>query len=166
VQAIHYFANTSQLFLQDVMARGGELRPQDQIMLTIEYENPESGTEQVEEYAFTLGEMQAGARNVRKGLVLMRFIDGLAWMAQREYQGPGGYYARSGSPGTWSDPDAYGECQTGREQLTQMSEGIDDDPEVRRVLSLWDRYCARFEQARNPVRRQPGQRDAWPSAAE
>ena len=167
VQAIHYFANTSQLFLQDVMARGGELNPEDQIMLTIEYENPETGTEQVEEYAFTLGEMQAGQRNVKKGLVLMRFIDGLAWMSQRQYQGPGGYYSGyRGSPGTWNDPEAFGECQTGRQQLEQMSRGIDDDPEVRRVLALWDRYCSRFEAARNPVRRQPGQRDAWPSAAE
>jgi Ca-activated chloride channel family protein len=167
VQAIHYFANTSQLFLQDVMARGGELRPEDQIMLTIEYEHPETGAEQVEEYAFALGEMQAGERNVKKGLVLMRFIDGLAWMSQRQYQGPARmHFGKVGSPGTWNDPEAYAECQTGREQLEQMARGIEDDPEVRRVKSLWDRYCARFEQTRSPVRRQPGQRDAWPSAAE
>ena len=42
MQAIHYFANTSQLFLSDLMARGGRLRPEDQVMLTIEYEDPET----------------------------------------------------------------------------------------------------------------------------
>ena len=41
VQAIHYFANTSQLFLSDLMARGGALRPQDDVMLRVEYEERE-----------------------------------------------------------------------------------------------------------------------------
>lgn len=166
VQAIHYFANTSQLFLQDLMAKGGTLKENDQIMLTIEYEHPETGAEQVEEYAFTLGQMQAGQRNVMKGLVLMRFIDGLAWMSQRQYQGPGGYYGQRGEAGSWSDPEAWGECQRGRGQLEEMSREITDDPEVRRVLGLWDKYCSRFERTRTPVRRQPGQPDAWPGASD
>jgi len=161
VQAIHYFANTSQLFLQDLMARGGPELAQDQIMLTIEYEDPETGQAQEEEYAFTLGELRAGQRNVEKGRLLMRFIDGLAWMAG--HAPPGGYGYGSVGPGSIDHPEAYAECARGRDELGAMARSIDDDPEVRRVLGLWERYCSRYEAARNPVRRSPPP-DAWPGA--
>ncbi len=161
VQAIHYFAGTSQLFLQDLMARGGPGLAEDQIMLTIEYQDPESGQAQEEEYAFTLGELRVGQRNVEKGRLLMRFIDGLAWMAGRG--APGGYGYGAAAPGSVDHPEAHAECGRGRDELGAMARGIDDDPEVRRVLGLWDRYCSRYEAPRNPVRRSPPP-DAWPGA--
>lgn len=159
VQAIHYFANTSQLFLADVMARGKRLRPQDQIMLTIEYEDPESGTKMVEERAFSLGEIEREAYNLRKGRLLIGWADRLALMASR----PAPMGSRP-SAGAWEDADGWQQCEQGKADLRDMSQGM-NDPEVTRVLSLWDKFCSRYEQPRNPVRRTPGSGpDGWPSA--
>jgi Ca-activated chloride channel family protein len=160
VQAIHYFANTSQLFLSDLMARGGKLRPQDQIMLTIEYEDPETGTEMVEERAFTLGEiLQEDAFNVRKGRLLIGWADRLAMLANRPAPSGRGVMA-----GSWDDPDGWQACDAGRTELATIATGL-SDPESSRVLALWDKFCSRYERPRNPVRREPGvQQDAWPGA--
>lgn len=159
VQAIHYFANTSQLFLSDLMARGKKLRPQDQIMLTIEYEDPESGQKMVEERAFTLGDIEREAYNLRKGRLLIGWADRLALMASRPQPMGSGPIA-----GGWIDPDGYQQCEQGKSDLRDMAQGM-NDPEVTRVLSLWDKYCARFEQPRNPVRRVPASDPGgWPSA--
>ncbi|MBZ5711546.1 vWA domain-containing protein [Nannocystis pusilla] len=159
VQAIHYFANTSQLFLSDVMARGGRLRPQDQIMLTIEYEDPESGQKMLEERAFSLAEIEREAYNIRKGRLLIAWADRLALMASRPQ--PIGTRPVAGA---WIDADGWQQCEQGKADLRDMSQGM-NDPEVTRVVSLWDKFCARYEQPRNPVRRTPAaQPDGWPSA--
>ncbi len=160
VQASHYFANTSQLFLSDVMARGGKLRPQDQIMLTIEYEDPETGTAMVEERAFTLGEvLQEDSFNVRKGRLLIGWADRLAQLATRPQ--PGGWGV---AEGTWDDPEGWQTCDTGRGELSALAQGM-NDPEANRVLSLWDKFCARYERPRSPVRRDPAASpNAWPGA--
>jgi Ca-activated chloride channel family protein len=159
VQAIHYFANTSQLFLSDLMARGKKLRPQDQIMLTIEYEDPESGQKMLEERAFNLGDIEREAYNVRKGRLLIAWADRLALLASRPApmgQGP--------SAGGWIDPDGYQQCEMGKSDLRDMAQGM-NDPEVTRVLSLFDKFCSRYETPRNPVRRTPAdQSGGWPSA--
>jgi Ca-activated chloride channel family protein len=160
VQAIHYFANTSQLFLSDLMARGGSFRAQDGVMLTIEYEDPESGEARVEEYAFTLGDIAEESRNVRKGRLVMRFVDGLAAMAAMGE--PGRWAPRAG---TWEDAEAFAACEDGRADLQRRSEGLNDDPEVRRVIGLWDKYCARYSAPRRPVRR-PAADDNWPGAVQ
>lgn len=160
VQSIHYFANTSQLFLSDLMARGGKLRPQDQIMLTIEYEDPETGVETIEERAFTLGEIaQEDAFNVRKGRLLIGWADRLAQMATRPTPAGRGLMA-----GSWDDPDGWQACDTGRTELGALAQGL-TDPEAARVLSLWDKFCSRYERPRNPVRRDPvAPPDSWPGA--
>jgi Ca-activated chloride channel family protein len=161
VQAIHYFANTSQLFLADLMARGGRMRPQDSIMLTIEYDDPETGDAMVEEFAFGLGDIAgAGApgRNLAKGRMLIHFIDGLAAMATRPL--PSSW---STTRESWTDPDAFAMCQQGRDDLAKMSSTIADDPEVTRVTSLWDRYCTRFSRPNGAVRRASPE-NGWPAA--
>jgi len=161
VQAIHYFANTSQLFLSDLVARGGRLRPQDDVMLTIEYQDAESGDPRFEEYAFNLGEIQnESAFNVLKGRLIMAWIDMLALMASRPV--PSVY---GGTQGTWEDEEGYGLCYEGGQELHRLAKGLEETPEVRRVLSLWDKYCARYERPRRPVRRSPvPEQDTWPSA--
>ncbi|MEX1365747.1 MAG: VWA domain-containing protein [Nannocystaceae bacterium] len=158
VQAIHYFANTSQLFLSDLMARDGQLRGQDGVMLTIEYEDPETGDDMVEEYAFELAEITAASRNVRKGRLVMSFVDGLAWMASRPVPGVRGH-----GDGSWEDSDASEACDAGRQELASLAEGLGDDPEVVRVQGLWDRYCARYARPRRPVERPVP--DTWPGAS-
>ena len=161
VQAIHYFANTSQLFLSDLMARGGALRPQDDIMLSIEYQDPESGEQLVEEYAFNLGEvLQNEPYNTRKGKLIIAWIDMLAIMAERA--APARYSYQSGS---WDDAEAYGMCEDGKEQLHVFSEGLEEDPEVRRVLQLWDKYCMRYAVPEKPVSPTHRKRNPkWPGA--
>lgn len=161
VQAIHYFANTSQLFLSDLMARGGKLRPQDQIMLTIEYEDPETGTQMVEERAFTLAEaLQEDAFNVRKGRLLIGWADRLAQLASRPPPPGRGLMA-----GSWDDPDGWQACDAGRADLGAMAQSM-SDPEATRVLALWDKFCSRYERPRNPVRRDPSVApQAWPGAS-
>lgn len=160
VQAIHYFANTSQLFLSDLMAKGGKLRPQDSIMLTVEYEDPDSGDAMVEEFAFNLGEIGNEGRNIKKSRMLIRFIDGLAAMAARPL--PSSWSAERGA---WIDEDANGMCDAGRTDLQRMSAGIEGDPEVKRVTGLWDHYCARFDRPRSGgATRRASPEQGWPSA--
>jgi von Willebrand factor type A domain len=161
VQAIHYFANTSQLFLSDLMAKGGTLRGQDSIMLTVEYEDPESGDAMVEEFAFDLGEITEESKNIRKSRMLIHFVDGLASMAARPL--PSSWGTERGS---WIDEDASAMCEQGRVDLQRMSSGIEGDPEVKRVNSLWDHYCARFDRPRQggAIRRASPQQ-GWPAAS-
>jgi Ca-activated chloride channel family protein len=160
VQAIHYFANTTQLFLSDLQARDGVLRKDDGIMLSVEYEDPETGKQLKEEYAYRLGDIVGKAKNVGKARITMAFIDMLAQMAGRPL--PATY---RGVVGAWNDPESYGACENGTAELNRLAKTVSDDPEVKRVLELWGKYCSRYERPRRPVRRQvPPQPSAWPGA--
>jgi Ca-activated chloride channel family protein len=161
VQEIHYFANTSQLFLSDLMAREGGLRSQDWVMMSIEYENPETGKKQKEDYAFHLGNIAGVSNNVAKARLIMTFIDMLAQMAAR----PISHGTYRNTAGSWQDPDGWTLCQDGGEELNHLAKDIAGDGEVQRVLELWQKYCARYERPRHPVKRQiiPGD-DSWPGA--
>jgi Ca-activated chloride channel family protein len=160
VQAIHYFANTTQLFLSDLMARGGKMRPQDSIMLTVEYDDPETGDAMVEEFAFELGDISETQRNLAKGRLLIHFVDNLALMASRPL--PGSW---STSRESWADPDAFEMCGRVDAELETMARGIDGDPEVQRVLGLWDRHCSRFVRvASSGAVRRASPEQGWPAA--
>jgi Ca-activated chloride channel family protein len=160
VQAIHYFANTSQLFMSDLMARGGALRPEDDVMLTIEYQDPETGEELFEEYAWNLGEIEAEAYNIGKGRFVMAWVDMLAQMAARPLPPSYGY-----DKGSWADAEGWQACDDGRRELERLAGGIEKDLEVRRIFDLWDKYCSRYDRPRNPVKRQFVQpEDSWPGA--
>src|SRR5688572_16469374 len=77
VQAVHYFANTSQLFLSDLKMQGGGVPVQDDIMLSIEYEDPESGRARVEEFSFRLGDVVGRAPNLDKASYVDAFARSL-----------------------------------------------------------------------------------------
>jgi Ca-activated chloride channel family protein len=145
VQAIHYFANTSQLFLSDLKTRYGGLSTQDDIMLTIEYEDPETLTKQVEEYAFNLGTILGESRNVRKAQLVNRFVRAVGSMAERPM--PAQYAYR---PAAWYDDGAWSECAVVRNELASLAQGQQDDPEVLRVQGLWDRFCGRYATPAEP----------------
>ncbi len=161
VQEIHYFAGTSQLFLSDLMARGSVLRPEDWVMLSIEYSDPDSNEALVEEYAFNLGEIQGQVKNVQKARVIMAWVDMLALMAERPVPSR---YSNAG-PSGWEDPDGWQKCQDGREELGRLSKEVVDDPEIQRVMQLWQKYCSRYERPRHPVKREVVPQDkSWPGA--
>lgn len=160
VQEIHYFANTSQLFLSDLMARGGKLRPEDSVMLTIEYKDPETNEELMEEYAFNLGQMSSQTKNVKKARVIMAWIDMLAQMASRPTPSRYSYNAEG-----WLDAEGWTRCNEGRQELSRLAAPVKNDREVRRVMELWEKYCSRYERPRNPVKRQVvGMEESWPGA--
>ncbi|MCP4676406.1 MAG: VWA domain-containing protein [Deltaproteobacteria bacterium] len=162
VQEIHYFAGTSQLFLSDLMARGGKLRHQDEVMLSIEYKDPETNEELLEEYAFNLGELTRRTRNVKKARMIMTWIDMLAQMAARPVPPS---YRRGGQAGGLEDAEGWGKCEDGKSELARLSSDVKNDPEIRRIQELWEKYCARYERPRNPVKRQiVAPNDSWPSA--
>jgi Ca-activated chloride channel family protein len=165
VQAIHYFAGTDQLFLSDLMAKKGTLETRDDIMLTVEYEHPESGAKQVEEFAFNLGRIRGPAHNLGKGRLLMSFIDGVKDIELTHQNN------RS------QDPEyAARQCYNGQTSLRDQADQLRRDPEVDRVLSLWKDYCQRYPEAvrsvqlRHPepqhgMQRQPPRgNDVWPNA--
>jgi Ca-activated chloride channel homolog len=156
VQPVHYFAGTSQLFLADVMAKRGDLRNDDWMMLEIEYEHPDTGAKNVERFAFRLGAMAGDSRNARKGRLVMKFAEGLGWMAQRPTP------LRAGAAvGSWEDDEAAWECYRRRDELRAMST-VSGDPEVERLLGLWDTYCTRFATPRSAA--PGGAATGWPGA--
>ena len=159
VQPVHYFAGTSQLFLADVLARKGKIRDGDMLMLGIEYSHPESGASMVEEHAFRLGDLPRESKNVQKARLIVEFVAGLEWMAGRAP--PSG--KASGAPGGWSDDEASAKCSTHQAKLAELARGVQDDPEARRVLELWSRYCQRFEPPRDRGAR-PTPPGGWPGA--
>jgi Ca-activated chloride channel homolog len=165
VQSIHYFAGTNQLFLSDVVTRDGILRTDDALMLTIEYKDPETDQARVEEYALDLGDLRQQSFNVKKGRLVMSFVDGLKDIAAHTPDSV--RYA----PGQWIDPDAAEQCARGKESLRAQRQALPSDREVDRIVALWDRFCARYPERtiepapRTPVRRPPPTgRDVWPSA--
>jgi hypothetical protein len=159
VQAVHFFADTSQLFFADVEGWEGKLRPQDDIMLEIEYLHPETGEQMVEEYAFNLGEISQARGNVHKAELVMHFIEGIQRQA---FRGPPSQW--SSRAGTWRDADALTECANTRADLAELAPA-GRDPEVARIVQLWDGYCSRFEgQATGRPARKDVRDDRWPSA--
>jgi hypothetical protein len=112
-----------------------------------------------EEMAFSIGDMMAEPRNVRKARVIMTFIDMLAVMAERP--SPAGY----GGVGSWEDPEGWQRCEEGKAELTRLSESVASDPEIARVNQLFEKYCARYERPRNPIKRRVvAPAESWPSA--
>lgn len=161
VQAVHFFADTSQLLLADLEAWQGELRPQDDLMLEVEYQHPETGQTLVEDHVLRIGELTERDANVRKAEVVMQFVEALQRQTQRG--APAGWQPR---PGTWLDAAALEECTQTRQDLRELAAGS-RDPEVTRVLSLWDGYCARFEgNAGGRPGRKPADERGWPGATQ
>src|SRR5690606_21046567 len=121
VQAVHFFADTSQLLLADLEAWEGTLRPQDDLMLEIEYQHPETGQVLVEDHVMSLGELTEHADNVRKGELVMTFIEAIERQARRG--APAGWRPK---PGTWLDAAALEECSQTRADLRELAAGSRD----------------------------------------
>jgi hypothetical protein len=142
------------------MAKGNRLREQDSVMLSVMYRNPETDSPATEQFAFNLGEIaKNGSKMVKKGRLVMSFIDGLADTVRSE---PVRWDPRLGG---WVDSHASAQCQRGQSSLADQARWFSNDVEVERVVGLWDQYCSRYESLRKPMRRNPPTgADVWPSA--
>ncbi len=75
VQPIHYYAGTTQLFLQDLQMNG---RPvgSDPVTLTVEWKDVKSGAARTQAFTTTVGALlESDPRNMRKARALMSWTD-------------------------------------------------------------------------------------------
>jgi Ca-activated chloride channel family protein len=170
VQAVHYFAGTSQMFLSDLTTRDGRVPSEDDLMLTIEYQDPEHGSPRIEEFAWNIGQITASGGNLRKAQLIATFSEQLQHITAlpvADYQPVRyGYHVQ----------EASGRCADTQRQLESLAGPLRNDPEVRRVESLWSQFCSRYPVAAikepQPEPRQPRQprnndyapKDSWPGA--
>ncbi len=76
VQPIHYYAGTSQLFLQDLVLKDGRVVPTDPIELEIRFHDAVTGAEGTKLFRTTVGRMLAAdPHNVRKARALHAWTD-------------------------------------------------------------------------------------------
>ncbi len=119
VQPIHYYADTTQLFLQDLRIRDGRLVRTDPVVMRIEYRDAATGEPEVQELRTTVGALLDGdPHNLRKGKALMAFSDLVMAQALR------------------ADPCA-GPLDTYRERASLLS----DDAEIAYVNGLVGKTC-------------------------
>ena len=75
IQPIHYYAGTSQVFLQD-LAIDGKPKRGDKVTLTVSYRDAQTGEPAKRVFRTTVGDMlDADPHNVRKGKALMAWTD-------------------------------------------------------------------------------------------
>lgn len=158
VAPIHYFAGTSQMFLSDLTARDGAFPANDDIMLTIEYTDPESGRARIEEFAWNLGEIRETGSNLRKAQLVSTFARRLQKLSVRPVPNVYREYAHS-----WVDPGADSECRAAQAELSRIAAPISADPEVARVQGLFQTFCDRYQPDVIAHRGLPP-RTAWPDA--
>jgi Ca-activated chloride channel family protein len=78
VQPIHYYAGTTQLFLQDLRVRDGAVVPTDAVEFLAEWTDARTGEPLKKSWRTTVGALLASdPRNVDKGLTLMAWSDAL-----------------------------------------------------------------------------------------
>ena len=76
IQPIHYYAGTSQVFLQDLTIKDGRVRAEDPITLTIRYRNAQNGEPEKRVFKTTVGQMvKSDPHNVHKAQTLMAWTD-------------------------------------------------------------------------------------------
>ncbi len=75
VQPIHYYAGTTQLFLQDLQIKGRPV-PNDPVTLTVEWKDVASGAARTQAFTTTVGALlESDPRNMRKARALMGWTD-------------------------------------------------------------------------------------------
>lgn len=140
VQPISYFANTSQLFLLDLL---GEAKADQSFGVKVEYSDPISGEAKVDNFNASAGALRReGQQNVAKARLLMAFaglLEKTSLPGNRPYSGWNG----KASPSSAQRSDGKKYCA---EALTAIGEQnkIYSDQETAYVLDLTNKYCSRF----------------------
>jgi len=76
VQEVHFHANTSQLFLQELRAAPGGINPYEELRLEATWEDPASGAQRSQTLRFRVSDLlSADDRNTRKALALMGWAE-------------------------------------------------------------------------------------------
>ncbi len=76
VQPINYYANSSQLFLQDLKVRGSGPVPSDVVTFTAEWKDPSTSAARTQRWSTTVGDLLAADQhNLRKARALMAWTD-------------------------------------------------------------------------------------------
>ncbi len=123
IQPINYYAGTSQVFLQDLTIRGGDLKRGDKVTMSISYRDAVTGEPEKRTFRTTLGAMvDADPHNVRKAQALMAWTDMLLANAM-------------GGDACGASMDAYG----------MRASGVADDAEVGYVNGLVRTMCGEFQ---------------------
>lgn len=76
VQPIHYYAGTTQLFLQDLQMKGKKPVTTDPVTFLIHYTDPDTGEARSQSWQTSVGTLlESDPRNVNKGQALMAWTD-------------------------------------------------------------------------------------------
>lgn len=141
VQAIHYFANTSQLFLLDLIGKFKEENPK--FTLKMEFEEPSTGNKKVETVTRTLSEIQKnGTDNVNKARLIMAFADLLEKTALPGKRPYGGWWNQR--------PEGVKDKAAGKKLCTEAQFKMKalaaqySDGDTKYVMDLADKYCSRY----------------------
>lgn len=141
VQPIHYFANTSQLFLLDLAGAIKEEQPR--FTLKMEFEDPRSGENKVETVTRSLQEIQANGRdNVAKARLIMSFADLLEKTALPGNRPYGGWWPRNNAD-VKDKAEGKKLCEKSLAEMRTQSSQF-SDTETRYVTGLAEKYCSRY----------------------
>jgi len=140
VQPIHYFANTAQLFLLDLLGQG---TAEDSYGVQIEYTDPLSNQVKTENFSASAASLRgAGQENVAKGRLLMAFADLLDKTSLPGSRPYAGWYAKAEPTGSQK---AVGKQACAQAQTAMADQSrIYSDQETSYVVDLANKYCARF----------------------
>ncbi|MCA9570022.1 MAG: VWA domain-containing protein, partial [Myxococcales bacterium] len=130
IQPIHYYAGTSQVFLQDLKMRSGRPPTKDPVKLEVSWRDARTGEPEKRVFSLTVGQMlESDPHNVRKARALMAFSDVML--------------ARSMS----------GDCEEAYGTFSSRTDGLGDDAEIAYVAGLAQKVCpsVRGEWTTRPV---------------
>lgn len=161
VQAIHYFANTSQLFLSDLK---GEAKAEDRIALEIEYTDPASGKAGLAKFQWSTGEIfKKNSKMIAKSRLVLSLTDLIGETAAqtcpwwRCYVHPCFKHRLPPPPPDWRPYRGYGvdvergmkTCAHYKQKMEELAIGLSGDPEVEHLMNLRSQYCDRFDVKRD-----------------
>ena len=123
IQPINYFAGTSQVFLQDLTARNGDLVLTDPLVMRIEWRDAATGEPDALELRTTVGALLDGdRRNVHKARALMAWTD----------------WAQS-----WAMSGKSAACSAAMDTYADRTALLADDAEVHYLSGLTSQVCGR-----------------------
>ncbi|MBN2800331.1 MAG: VWA domain-containing protein [Deltaproteobacteria bacterium] len=125
VQPIHYYAGTSQVFLQDLKVNPQTIKPTDPVTMHITWTDPTTGEPGEQTVAWRLGELvEAPSANLDKARALMAWTDVLMAKATRQ------------------DP-----CGAPLTTFSERASKVAEDPEIAYVSGLVTGLCPRYQLA-------------------